>query len=219
MKKFSPDSYITRGALVTALGRMAELDTNKYTTSSFTDIKAGTTYSPYIEWACEEGIIKGISNDKFAPNRPITREEVALILQNYANATYYKLPITREMTTYADASSISSPYKDAVNAMQQAGIMMGGSNHMFNPKSYTTRAEVSSMLHRFIKLTIDPATAQGWEIDDSGQWLYYKEGLMVANKWLQIDDKWYYFNADGSLAKSTLVDGYEVDENGMRKDK
>lgn len=75
------------------------------------------------------------------------------------------------------------------------------------------------MLHRFIKLIIDPATAQGWEIDDSGQWLYYKKGLMVADKWLQIDDKWYYFNSDGTLAKSTRFDGYEVDENGVRKNK
>lgn len=219
LKKFSPDSSITRGALVLALGRMVEIDPNKYTTSSFIDVKAGTTISPYIEWTCEEGIIKGISNDKFAPNRPVTREEVALILQSYANVTGYKLPITRDMATYADSSSISSPYKDAVKAMQQAGIIMGGSGNMFSPKSNATRAEVSSMLHRYIKLTIDLSTAQGWEKDDSGQWLYYKEGLMVADKWLQIDDKWYYFNANGSLAKSTLVDGYEVDENGMRKNK
>lgn len=42
---------------------------------------------------------------------------------------------------------------------------------------------------------------------------------MVSGKWLEIDGKWYYFNADGSLAKSTKIDGYEVDENGVRKTK
>ena len=41
---------------------------------------------------------------------------------------------------------------------------------------------------------------------------------MVSGKWLQIDGKWYYFNADGILSKSTTVDGYEVDENGTRKE-
>ena len=49
---------------------------------------------------------------------------------------------------------------------------------------------------------------------------YYfnKDGIMVAGKWLEIDGKWYYFNADGSLAKNTKIDGYEVDEKGVRKD-
>lgn len=139
------------------------------------------------------------------------------------------------------------------------------------------------MLHRYIKLTIDPATAQGWAKNDAGQWLYYKnakpligwqtidgvkyyfyatgalqtgwvkddtgnwcfyfgnvrvigwwdigsgdakrthyfdtKGSMTAGKWLQIDEKWYYFNADGSLARNTIIDGYEVDENGVRTPK
>lgn len=182
LNQFSPDLYITRGALVTALGRMAEVDINKYTTSSFNDIKAGTTYSPYIEWACEKGIIKGISNDMFAANMGISREEVALVLQNYAAVTDYKLPITREMVTYVDDSSISDTYRDAVKAMQQAGIMMGRGDNMFNPRSRATRAEVSCMLHRYIKLIINPATAQGWDNNDAGQSLYYKEGIVVTDK-------------------------------------
>jgi glucan-binding YG repeat protein len=75
------------------------------------------------------------------------------------------------------------------------------------------------MLHRYVKLTIDSATAQGWTLNDAGQYLYYKDGIMVTGKWLQIEGKWYYFNSDGSLAKSTRIDGYAVDENGVRKEK
>lgn len=78
--------------------------------------------------------------------------------------------------------------------------------------------EVSAMLHRYIKLTIDPATAQGWAKNDDGQRMFFtKDGVMVAGQWLQIASKWYYFYADGSLAKDTVVNGYEVDENGARK--
>ena len=40
---------------------------------------------------------------------------------------------------------------------------------------------------------------------------------MVSDKWLEIDNDWYYFYNDGSLAKNTKVDGYEIDENGVRK--
>ncbi len=279
---FSPNSAMTRGMLVTALGRLEGVDTKAYATSSFTDVKSDSAYCPYIEWAYKKGIIQGIGNNQFAPDRAITREEIAVIFANYAKATGYTLPITREATTYADASSIGSAYKDAVKAMQQAGIMMGGSDNKFNPKGNATRAEVSSMLHRYIKLTIDPATAQGWAKNDTGQYLYYKDGkaltgtqtidgvkyffntdgtlktgwvkdgdnwrfysgktmlvgwwdlgangsnktyyftkdgLMVSGKWLQIDSKWYYFYADGSLAKDTKVDGYEVGSDGARKTK
>ena len=279
---FAPDASMTRGMLVTALGRLAGVDVKAYTTNSFTDVKADSAFRPYIEWAYKKGVVQGIGNQQFAPDRAITREEIAVIFANYAKVTGYKLPVAREATVFADASSIGSVYKTAVTAMQQAGIMMGGTDNRFHPKSNATRAEVSAMLHRYIKLTIDPATAQGWAKNDAGQWLYYKDGktltgtqtidgvkyffetngtlktgwvkdgdnwrfysgnimlvgfwdigangnnktyyftkdgIMVSGKWLEIDGKWYYFYADGSLAKNTKVDGYEVDKNGVRKTK
>jgi uncharacterized repeat protein (TIGR02543 family) len=250
---FSPNAAVTRQMLVTALGRLADVDSKLYTTNSFTDVKADSAFRPYIEWADKKGIVQGIGNNQFAPDRAITREEIAIIFANYVKATGYTLPVTREAATYADASFIGSAYKAAVTAMQQAGIMMGGQNNKFNPKASATRAEFSAILHRYIKLTIDPATAQGWALNDDGQYLYYKDGkaltgwqtiegtlvgwqeissgtskkryyftgdaLMVSGKWLEIDKKWYYFNTDGSLAVSTKIDGYEVDENGVRKTK
>lgn len=59
-----------------------------------------------------------------------------------------------------------------------------------------------------------------WNIgggDTEKTYYFTTDGLMVFGKWRQIDGKWYYFNADGSLAKNTTVDGSEVDENGVRK--
>ena len=279
---FTPDSTVTRELLVTALGRLANVDTKAYPTSSFADVKADSAFRSYIEWAYKKGIIQGTENGKFEPERAVTREEIAVIFANYAKAIGYTLPVTRTATIYADASSIGSTYKTAVTAMQQAGIMMGGTGNQFNPKSSATRAEVSSMLSRYIKLTIDPDTAQAWAKNDAGQYLYYKNGkaltgtqtidgvtyffnthgtlktgwvkdgdnwrfysgktmlvdwwdlgangsnktyyftksgLMVSGKWLEVDGKWYYFYADGSLARSTTVDGYKVDASGVRKDR
>ena len=216
---FAPDAAMTRELLVTALGRLAGVDEKAYTTNSFTDVEADSAFRAYAEWAYKKGIVQGIGNQQFAPDKAITREEIAVIFANYAKATGYKLPVTREAATYADASSIGSAYKTTVTAMQQAGIMMGSGSNKFNPKSNATRGEVSSMLHRYIKLTIDPATAQGWAMNDAGQWLYYKDGLMVSGKWLEIRGKWYYFYSGGVLAQSTKVDGYQVDENGARKTK
>ncbi|WP_028828972.1 S-layer homology domain-containing protein [Proteocatella sphenisci] len=158
---FSPSLAMTRGMLVTALGRLSEVDTKAYTISSFTDVKSNSPYSPYIEWAYSKGIIQGIGNNKFAPDRAITREEIAVIFANYAKASEHNLPMINTATTYADDSIIISAYKYSVKTMQQAGIMTGISNNRFNPKGNATRAEVSSMLERYIKLSINPDTAKG----------------------------------------------------------
>lgn len=115
---FEPNAAMTRGMLVTALGRLAGVDTKAYTKNSFKDVKADRAYRPYIEWAYSKGIIQGIGNSQFAPDRAITREEIAVIFADYAKGTGYTLPITREASVYADASSIGSAYKDAVKAMQ-----------------------------------------------------------------------------------------------------
>jgi len=203
---FAPDTAMTRGMLVTALGRLAGVDVKSYTTNSFTDVKADSAFRPYIEWAYKNGVVQGIGNKQFAPDQAITREEIAVIFANYAKATGYKLPVTREATTYADASSIGSIYKTAVTAMQQAGIMMGGTGNKFNPKASATRAEVSAMLHRYIKLTIDPATAQNWAKNDAGQWFYYKDGKALTGT-QTIDGVKYFFETTGVLKTGWVKDG------------
>lgn len=163
---FSPNTAMDRGMLVTVLGRLANADVTGYKTSSFSDVVEGKYYLQYVEWAYKNGIVIGTGNNQFEPERAITREEIALILQNYSKTTGYKLPVTHEAITFADNSSIGSSYTAAVKAMQQAGIMMGGNGNKFNPKLGTTRAEVAAILHRYIKLTIDFDTAQGRELND-----------------------------------------------------
>ena len=193
---FSPDAAITRGILATALGRLSGADMSGYKTSSFCDVKAGSALQPYIEWAYKKGIMLGVGNGQFAPDSAVTREEIAVILQNYAKATGYKLPATREAVIYTDSNAIT--YKIAVKAMQQAGVMMGDSSNRFNPKSGATRAEVSAMLHRYVKLTVDPATAQGWAKNDDGGYMYYQNGAAVTGS-TTIDGMKYYFDSTGVL--------------------
>ena len=192
---FSPNTSITRGMLVAALGKLAGVDVSGYTTSSFTDVKAGDVLLPYIEWAYKEGIIKGTGNVKFSPNKAVTREEIAVILQNYAKASGYTLPVTRGAVTFADNASIGSAYKGAVKALQKAGILTG-KNSKFSPGSKVTRGELSVILYRYIKLTTDPATAQGWARNDSGQWMYFKAGKALTG-WQTIDGKVYCFDNNG----------------------
>jgi hypothetical protein len=217
--KLSPDAPISRGMLAAALGRLAAVDTKAYSVNNFTDVNQDSLEKPYIEWAYSKGIIPATGSQQFAPDKAVTREEIAVIFTNYAKSVGTTLPALREAVSYGDSSVIATSSKDAVKAVQQAGIMMGGKNNQFNPKANATSAEVSSMLHRYIKLTIDPRTTQGWAKNDAGQYLYYADGKAATGKWLQIKDNWYYFYTDGTLAQNTKVDGYEVDENGVWKNK
>lgn len=155
--KFAPNEPMNRGMLVTVLGRLAGIDINNYQQSSFGDVPAGKYYASYIEWAYKAGIIQGIGGNQFAPDRAITREEIAVIFSNYAKATGHSLSAIHEAAGYRDEEQIGSAYKSAVTDMQQAGIMVGGSDNRFNPKAGATRAETATMLHRYIETIIGPA--------------------------------------------------------------
>ena len=204
--KFYPNEKMTRGMLVTALGKLAGVNVKKYETNSFTDVQNDSSYRPYIEWAYSKGVIYGIGNDKFAPDKSITREEMAVIFERYAKVTGCKIPVTREASSYEDKENIGTEYRAAVKAMQQAGIMMGIDGNKFNPKGNATRAEVSAMLSRYIKMMITPETAQGFVLDDAGKYRYYKDGKVLTGK-QTLDGVVYFFNESGVLKTGWVKDG------------
>ena len=235
---FSPDTGMTRGMFVTALGRLAGINPDSYKTGKFTDVKADAYYAPYVNWAAQTGIVEGVTATTFAPDTNINREQMAVIMKNYAAKLGYDLPQTLKAVTFADNTQISSWAKDAVKSMQQAGILSGKNGNKFDPKGTATRAEVATILRRFVEIVIDPQTANGWQQNDSGQWSYYRNGkpvkgrlsddqkwywldkatgMMFAGGWKQIDGKWYYFYTDGTMAVNTTIDGYTIGSDGARK--
>lgn len=234
---FSPNTGMTRGMFVTALGRLAGINPDSYKTGKFTDVKADAYYAPYVNWAAQNGIVEGVTATTFAPDTNINREQMAVIMANYAKKLGYDLPKTLQAVTFADNAQISSWAKNAVRAMQQAGILAGKNGNKFDPKGTATRAEVATVLRRFVEIVIDPQTANGWQQNDSGQWSYYRNGkpvkgrlsddqkwywldkatgMMFAGGWKQIDGKWYYFYTDGTMAVNTTIDGYTIGSDGAR---
>ncbi|WP_242822006.1 S-layer homology domain-containing protein [Peptoanaerobacter stomatis] len=203
---FSPDENMTRGMLVATLGRLAGVNGKNYDTNSFSDVQKDSPYRPYIEWAYSKGIVYGIGDGTFAPDKSITREEMAVIFERYAKATGYHIPVNRQANIYADKENIGSEYKEAVTAMQQSGIMMGVEGNRFNPKGTATRAEVSAMLGRYIKLTITPETAQGFAIDDAGKYHCYKDGKAMTGK-QTLNGMVYFFDESGVLQTGWVKDG------------
>lgn len=235
---FSPNTGMTRGMFVTALGRLAGINPDSYKTGKFTDVKADAYYAPYVNWAAQNDIVEGVTATTFAPDTNINREQMAVIMANYAKKLGYDLPKTLQAVTFSDNAQISSWAKNAVRTMQQAGILSGKNGNKFDPKGTATRAEVATVLRRFVEIVIDPQTANGWQQNDSGQWSYYRNGkpvkgrlsddqkwywldkatgMMFAGGWKQIDGKWYYFYTDGTMAVNTTIDGYTIGSDGARK--
>ena len=202
---------MTRGMFITMLGRIAEADVSGYTTSRFTDVSVDSYYAPYVEWAVENRIVSGVGNNRFAPNSTITREDMAVMMVNYAKALNYDLPVALQAFNFTDASSISSYAIGAVTAAQQAGIIVGKDGGRFDPKGNLTRAEAATVIRRFVELVIDSSTARGWVQNDSGQWLYYSQTTGNAlTGWQTIGGSRYYFNANGTMRTGWL------DLNGER---
>ena len=155
---FSPNSPMTRGMFVTVLGRLANVDVTIYHESSFKDVKNHAYYMGYIEWASKNNIVMGIGNNDFGPDEAISREQMAVIINNFANTMDLKLTPVHGENIFADSGKINIYAKDAVKHMQMAGILSGKDGKLFDPQATSTRAEVSAVIHRFVTLVISGVT-------------------------------------------------------------
>ena len=149
---FSPATEITRGMIVTLLGRLSEVETDEYEGDSFTDVNSEMYYAPYIKWAAEEGLVKGIGENKFAPDVAISRQDLAVILFRYATFIEFELPSTATEADFEDADSIWDYAVEAIKAMQEAELVNGKPGNIFDPLNTSKRSEVAALFHRFCEL-------------------------------------------------------------------
>jgi predicted amidohydrolase YtcJ len=147
---FSPDSPMTRGMLVTVLGRLYGADLSGFSASPFSDVPAGQYYAPYVEWAKENGIVNGVGDDLFAPNGEISRQDLATIITRYSEFAGKSFAVTMQFTTFADEGDIAAYAKNAIQTLYNAGIINGVGENRIDPKGQATRAQVAAILNRFI---------------------------------------------------------------------
>jgi hypothetical protein len=147
--KFGPNTNTTRAMFVTVLGRLANAENSKNTNISFDDVQETDYFFNYVQWAVENGIVSGISENLFAPNTNITREQTAVILYNFAKNQGIELKNVYN-ADFSDNKNISSWAEVGVNALAKAGVIMGRSDGTFDPKGTATRAEIATMLVKFV---------------------------------------------------------------------
>ena len=147
---FSPHGTATRGMMATILWRMEGSPAPKGK-NSFTDVEAGKWYADAITWTAENGIFAGYGKDKFGPDDPITREQLAAIFYRYADYKGYDLTVKGNLDKFKDADKITDYAKAAMLWAVGSGLVKGKSGNLLDPQGTATRAEIAAMLHRFIE--------------------------------------------------------------------
>lgn len=149
-KTFEPEREILREEFVKMLVSAFDIETAD-ATSSFTDVPAGSWFSPYAAAAQEAGLIQGYPDGRLGAGERLTREEMMTLAYRTANYKGISLPDKAE-ELFSDDNEIAGFAKEAVYAMKNAGIVSGMEDGSFAPKQPCTRAQAAKILYGLITL-------------------------------------------------------------------
>lgn len=146
---FGPNKTMTRAMLVTVLYSIEGRPKTEYDLH-FTDATSGY-YIPALRWAMKNGLVAGVSETRFAPKSPITRQMLAVILYRYAEykGTLGTVPADANLSAFSDADKVSA-YARTAMIWATSQKLMTGSNGRLMPRKEATRAEVALILMRFL---------------------------------------------------------------------
>ena len=157
---FGAHDQITRGQVACVLFNMAGADMNETDGSfnevfgwkSFDDVDGKAYYGEAIAWAKQAGVVNGYGDGTFAPDAPVTREELACMLANYAKKVD-QADVTVEdadkvLSSMSDGSAVSEWAKGSVAWAVENEIM--GNAGFVNAFNDITRAETAAMVVNYM---------------------------------------------------------------------
>ena len=147
-REFSPNLTTTRGMIVSILNRLEGGPIAE--SAGFTDVADGDWYADAVNWAASEGIVAGYEDNTFRPNDPITREQLAAMLMNYAAWKGEDVSARADLSGYNDAASVSSWAAETVQWAVADGLISGMPGNLLEPQGSATRAQVAAILQRFL---------------------------------------------------------------------
>ncbi len=139
---FSPAGTMNRAMYVTVMGHIAKINPADYSGNSvFTDVSANAYYAPYVVWAAQKGITKGVSKSSFSPSSFVTREQMATMTVHFFDAYGITYPAATVTTKPGDLKRIANWAQEPVMKLWACGLFHGDNNRNFNPQANATRAE------------------------------------------------------------------------------
>lgn len=149
---FEPQTTMSRDMLVTVLYRLEGEPAIGNAASSLSDVNAGSWYANAVAWATANGIITGYDSGKFGPKDPLTREQLLAILYRYSSLKGYDTSASSDLTGFTDSGEIKDyaliPFKWGTGN----GLIDGKGAGILDPAGDATRAEVATILMRFINM-------------------------------------------------------------------
>ena len=147
---FEPNMPITRGMLVTVLWRSESEPVVNYL-MTFDDVGQDTYYGEAIRWASSEGIVKGYSAAEYAPDKLISREELAAIMHRFANYKKLDTSAKGDLAQFIDQAQIAAWARGNVEWAVGYGLLTGKDDGRIDPQGSATRAETAAILMRFLE--------------------------------------------------------------------
>jgi hypothetical protein len=149
---YRPNDNISRAEFAELVARGLGLSGEPTASSRFRDVRSGSMTSAYIGAAAEAGIITGNTDGTFKPDRPITREQMAIMMVRALNyggqPTALNSSAASTLAKFKDNKKIQS--KDSVAKAVQEGIIQGMTSKTFEPQGNASRAQAAVMLKRVL---------------------------------------------------------------------
>ena len=162
---FGPYQTLSRAMVTAMLHRLAGTPEAK-TATGFGDVAADSWYGAAVAWAAENAVVSGLGDNRFAPLRDVTREQLAVMLFRYARAMGYDVSKTAELSAFADAGEVSDWAKEAMQWAVANGLLAGADGKLM-PQGNATRAEAAAVMQRFCQSFADVKTEAGAETTET----------------------------------------------------
>jgi len=149
---FSPEVSTTRAMFVTMLARFqSSLDgtTRIDGDSTFKDMTEETWWSASARWAADAGIVKGMPDGTFAPDKPITREQMATMLYRYAEYLGLATGLSADLSSFPDSGEVSSWALEGMEYAVGSGLIEGSDGSLL-PAKDATRAQAVTVFLRLL---------------------------------------------------------------------
>lgn len=154
--EFAPSGKLTRAMLVQMLYNMESRPACD-AENAFMDVPVGQWYTDAVIWANDEKIVSGMGDGLFAPNMEITREQMVAMLYNYAKYKGYDVTASADLSAFADTASVSAWAQPAMQWAVAEGYISGMGDSQLAPQGTATRAEIASVIMRFMEATAKTA--------------------------------------------------------------
>lgn len=143
---FAPNDNLTRAEAVKLIVTAFNISTDNEE-NVFNDIEKKDWYHSYVLAAYHNGLVNGVEESTFAPNAPVSRQDLAVMLFRLMSEDIAQ----EQAINFADSGEIADYAVNAVTAMVNKGIINGTDGNRFAPNEKATRAQAAKMLFEMIK--------------------------------------------------------------------